>query len=65
MSQSYLEKKLELKCSNMTRKEDKFKTIICNITQKKCVCCSCANPAIGFVVNPWYMDCPGYKEIIK
>lgn len=62
MGNNYLEKKLELKCSNMDRAEDELKTIICKLTQKKCVCCSCKNPRIGFMVNSWYMDCPGYKK---
>lgn len=60
---NYLEKKLALTCNNMSRKDDELKTIICSLTNKKCVCCSCGNPNIGFVVNGWYADCPGYKEI--
>lgn len=59
---NYLEDKLALKCSNMYRENDKLKTIICKSTAKKCVCCTCSNPHIGFVVNPWYKDCPGYVK---
>ena len=47
-------------CNNMTRLDDELKTIICKITDKKCVCTSCHNPAMGFVINPWSKDCPSY-----
>ena len=59
--EEYMKQKLRLSCQNMIREDDELKSVICLLTSKNCVCCSCANPHIGFVENTWAKNCPSYK----
>lgn len=61
IQENYMKQKLKLTCENMSRKDDELKSVICQITNKNCVCCSCANPRIGFLENVWAKNCPSYK----
>jgi hypothetical protein len=54
---------MNLKCANAyILKDNELHPIKCRITQKTCVCCSCTKHD-GYVMNPWVIDCPVYKEI--
>lgn len=65
---SYLDcqyaKKYDLKCANAFQFfKNPLKNIVCLKTNKKCVCSSCTNDAIGFKMNPCVVDCPAFKTI--